>query len=500
MDKTKTYVCIDLKSFYASVECKERNLNPLTTNLVVADESRTDKTVCLAISPSLKSYGLGGRDRLYTVKQKVKQINIDRKEKINGKNFSGKSSNYTELNKNPYLELDFIIARPRMAYYMTYSTNIYNTYLKYVSPDDIFPYSIDEVFCDITNYLETSKTTPEKFVTQMIKDVYDNTGITATAGIGTNMYLAKVAMDVVAKHSPANEFGVRLASLNEITYREKLWDHKPITDIWRVGSGISKKLATYGLYTMGDVAKQSVEDENILYKLFGINAELLIDHAWGYEPVTLADVKNYKPKNNSLSSGQILHEPYSADNAKLIVKEMTELLSLELVYKNVLTNNLTLTIDYDVENIKNNKILKNYHGDIVLDRYGRKIPKHSHGTINIDHHTASSKLLCNTISTLYDRIINPSLLVRRLTISANNLVNKESPTAKELHKQFTLFDNTQEKRDVADTSVEQKEELIQKTVLDIKNKYGKNAILKGMDLLDGATTMDRNRQIGGHHE
>ena len=497
MNKTKTYICIDLKSFYASVECKERNLDPLTTNLVVADETRTDKTVCLAISPSLKSYGLGGRDRLYLVKQKVKQINIERKEKINGKNFIGKSSNYTELNKNPYLELDFIIARPRMAYYMTYSTNIYNTYLKYVSPDDIFPYSIDEVFCDITNYLETNKTTPEEFVTKMIKDVYDNTGITATAGIGTNMYLAKVAMDVVAKHSRANEFGVRLATLNEITYREKLWDHKPITDIWRVGHGIAKKLETYGLYTMGDVAKQSVEDENIFYKLFGINAELLIDHAWGYEPVTLADVKKYKPRNNSISSGQVLHEPYTSTKAKLITKEMMELLSLELVFRNVLTNNLTLTIDYDVENIKNNKILKNYHGDIVLDRYGRKIPKHSHGTINIDHYTASTKLLCQKIATLYDQIVNHNLLVRRLNISANNLVNKDSSTAKEIHKQFTLFGNPEEQED---SLIEKKEELIQKTVLDIKSKYGKNAIIKGMDLLDGATTIDRNKQIGGHHE
>lgn len=372
------YVSIDLKSFYASVECQERGLNPVTTNLVVADSSRTEKTICLAVSPSLKSYGIPGRARLFEVVQKVKEVNIERKRKAPNQTFTGSSYDDIALKKNSDLELTYIVAPPRMAYYMKYSTNIYNIYLKWFSPEDIHIYSIDEVFIDVTHYLKTYNMKSRELVTKVIQDIYNSTGITATAGIGTNLYLCKVAMDIVAKHVQPNEKGVRIAGLDEMTYRKLLWNHRPITDFWRVGKGYANQLEKHRIYTMGDVALTSIQNEELLYKLFGINAELLIDHAWGYEPVTIEQVKAYKPKNNSISTGQVLHCPYNYEKTKLIVKEMTELLTLDLVEKNLVTNQIVLTVGYDIENLTDPFISNSYKGEITNDRYGRKIPKHAH--------------------------------------------------------------------------------------------------------------------------
>ena len=374
----RIYVSIDLKSFYASVECQERGLNPISTNLVVADSSRTEKTICLAVSPSLKSYGIPGRARLFEVVQKVKEVNIERKRKAPNQTFTGSSYDDIALKKNPDLELSYIIAPPRMSHYMKYSTNIYNIYLKWFSQEDIYVYSIDEVFIDITHYLKTYNMKARELITKVIQDVYENTGITATAGIGTNLYLCKVAMDIVAKHVEPNKSGVRIACLDEMTYRKLLWNHRPITDFWRVGKGYAKKLEKHGIYTMGDVAKVSIQNEELLYKLLGINAELLIDHAWGWEPVTLKHIKEYKPATNSISSGQVLHCPYNYEQTKLIVKEMTELLTLDLVEKNLVTNQIVLTIGYDIENLIDPFISNSYKGEITTDRYGRKIPKHAH--------------------------------------------------------------------------------------------------------------------------
>jgi len=494
----KIYMCIDLKSFYASVECVERHLNPLDANLVVADSERTEKTVCLAVSPSLKQYGIGGRARLYEVIQKVKQINYDRKKQNNYKKFTSKSYLDEELKNDKSKELDFIIAPPRMKYYMDYSTKIYNTYLKYVSKDDIYVYSIDEVFIDITQYLKYYNLTPRELVTKMIKDVYDTTGITATAGIGTNLFLCKVAMDVVAKHTEANEFGVRLAELDEMSYRKILWNHKPITDIWRVGKGTADKLAKYNMFTMGDVARCSINNETLLYKLFGINAELLIDHAWGYEPCTMESIKSYKPSTNSISSGQVLHEPYNFNDTKLIIREMADLLALDLVDKEVVTSQLVLTIQYDVKNLEfpYNK----YVTEITKDSYGREIPKHSHGTINLDHKTSSSKLIMDACITLFERITNPNLLIRKINISACNLTSYELEENKPRYEQFDIFSiNNVDNKDL-EVKQEKDERIIQKTILNIKKKYGKNAILKGMNLEEKGTTIDRNKQVGGHHE
>ena len=498
----RIYMCIDLKSFYASVECIERNLDPLKTNLVVADKSRTDKTVCLAISPSLKAYGLSGRARLYEVYQKVRYVNYERKKNNLNYKFIGKSANDDELKNNKSLELDFIIAPPRMAYYMKYSTDIYNIYLKYLSPDDIYVYSIDEVFCDITDYLKLYRLTPKELTTKIIKDVFETTGITATAGIGTNMYLAKVSMDIVAKHTKPNDFGVRIACLDEITYRKKLWEHKPLTDFWRVGKGYVNKLEKYNIYTMGDIARCSLENEDLLYKLFGVNAELLIDHAWGYEPCTIKDVKSYKPLTTSLSSGQVLHCPYDYKKTKIIVSEMMELLSLDLVDKHLVTDQLTLTIGYDIENLSNPSISENYDGEITIDHYGRKIPKHSHGTINLEFKTSSTKILLESIISLYERIVNKKLLVRRINISANKSENENEIISEKIVEQFDLFTDYKKQDKIKSTQREelQKERKIQNVILNLKNKYGKNAILKGMNLQDGATTIDRNKQIGGHHE
>ena len=496
------YCCIDLKSFYASVECIERKLNPLQTNLVVADKARTEKTICLAVSPSLKQYGIPGRARLFEVVQKVKDINFQRRYKAPHHKLEGKSFDNIELQNNPSLELDYIAATPRMSLYMKYSTQIYNVYLKYVAPEDIYAYSIDEVFCDITKYLKTLKMTPKQLVTTMIQDVFKTTGITATGGIGTNMYLAKIAMDIEAKHVKANENGVRIAELDEISYRKLLWNHKPITDFWRVGKGYAKKLEAHNMFTMGDVARCSVKNEELLYKLFGVNAEFLIDHSWGYEPCTMKDVKSFKPATNSLSSGQVLHCPYNYEKTKLIVKEMTDLLVLDLVEKHLVTNQVVLTIGYDIYNLTNSEIRDSYNGEITTDRYGREIPKHAHGTINLKEHTSSTKIIMEAIEELYDRIINRNLLIRRINVVANNVVNESEIENKNQEEQISLFIDykKQEQEKAKENQKRKNENNLQHAIIDIKKKFGKNAILKGMNLEEGATTIERNSQIGGHKE
>ena len=498
-ENKKIYAAIDLKSFYASVECKERGLDPITTNLVVADSSRTEKTICLAVTPSLKEYGIPGRARLYEVLEKVKSVNMYRKSKAQNNTFTGQSYNSIELKNNPNLKLDFIIAPPRMAYYMKYSTNIYNIYLKYFAPEDIFAYSVDEVFCDLSQYLKTYKLSAKELITKIIQDVYNTTGITATAGIGTNLYLAKIAMDIVAKHVNPDKNGVRIAELDEMSYRRMLWNHRPITDFWRVGKGYSKKLEKYRIFTMGDVAKTSVDNEELLYKLFGVNAELLIDHSWGWEPTTIESIKLYKPESSSISSGQVLHCPYNYEKTKLIVKEMTELLTLDLVEKNLVTSQIVLTIGYDIENLLDPSISETYKGEITIDRYGRKIPKHAHGTINLDHKTSSTKLIMEAVMNLYERIINNKFLVRRINITANNVI-RSSEIKEEPYEQINLFSNygKQNPKKELDKKKEQQEKEIQKAMLNIKRKYGKNAIIKGMNLQEGGTTIERNTQIGGH--
>ena len=491
MDKQRIYIAIDLKSFYASVECVERGLNPLTTNLVVADNSRTDKTVCLAITPSLKSYGLNGRARLFEVIQKVREINIDRKFKAPKHIFTDTSFDNEEIKKNPNLQLDYIVAVPRMSFYMQYSSKIYSIYLKYFAPEDIYVYSIDEIFCDITDYLPSYKVTPRELVTKVIQDVYETTGITATAGIGTNLYLAKVAMDIVAKHIQPDKNGVRIAGLNEMYYRKHLWSHRPITDFWRVGRGYAKSLEKHGIYTMGDIARCSLENEELLYKLFGINAELLIDHAWGYEPVTIEQIKNYKPKSNSVTSGQVLHCPYNYQDTKIVIKDMAEGLAFELMRRSLVTKQIVLTIEYDVENLKNPLIVKKYDGEITIDRYGRNVPKHSHGTSNLDSLTDAVQEIVNCAVVLYERIINKDLLVRKINITANNVIDKRE--INEEFEEINLF------IDYEELEKKKKKELeMESAVLEIRKKYGANSIFKGRNLENSSTALERNSQIGGH--
>ena len=499
--KERTYIAIDLKSFYASVECRERELDPLDTNLVVADESRTDKTICLAVTPSLKSFGISGRGRLFEVKQRVKEANAGRRHDAPGRRLEGSSYFLSELQANPSLAVDFIIAPPRMAYYMEYSTKIYEIYMKYVAPEDIVVYSIDEVFMDVTDYLSIYQLSPHDLAMKIILDVLETTGITATAGIGTNLFLCKVAMDIVAKHIPADQNGVRIAELDEMGYRKNLWAHQPLTDFWRVGRGYAKKLEEHGMFTMGDVARCSVTDEDLLYRLFGKNAELLIDHAWGWEPCTIEAIKAYKPGSNSLSSGQVLHCPYEAEKAKLVLREMADLLSLDLVDKGLVTDQLVITVGYDIENLTDPARRKKYHGDVVKDHYGRQIPKHAHGTINLDGHTSSTMKIMSAVAELYDRIVDKNLLVRRLNITANHVVNEAfAPKHSGDFEQpdlFTDYAAVETKRKKENEELE-REKKIQKAMLTIKKKFGKNAILRGMNLKEGATAKDRNAQIGGH--
>ena len=496
----RIYMCIDLKSFYASVECRERDLDPLNTNLVVADPSRTEKTICLAVSPSLKQYGIPGRARLFEVVTKVKELNSIRLKNTTNRKFIGSSYLDSELKKDKNLKLDYIIAPPQMRKYMKYSTDIYKVYLKYLSKEDIYVYSIDEVFCDITNYLKLYKKTPKELTTMIIQDVLKTTGITATAGIGTNMYLAKVAMDIVAKHTEADEYGVRLAEIDEMSYRRILWNHRPLTDFWRIGKGIANKLELNGMHTLGDVARMSLNNEDFLYKLFGVNAELLIDHAWGYEPCTIKSVKSYTPTTNSLSTGQVLHEPYTYMKARLIVREMMDSLACDLTEKGFVTSDLTLTIGYDIDNLTNPKIYKIYNGPVVKDFYGRLIPKHSHGTIHVDHKTSSSSLLCEKIIELYDHIANPILLVRRINIAACNLIRSDEIKEEHKFEQVSLFqDYEKERKEKEEVRKQEKKDMeLQKTIVEIKHKYGKNAILKGMNFEEGGTMRDRNMEVGGH--
>lgn len=499
--QSNVYIAIDLKSFYASVECQERNLDPLNTNLVVADASRTQKTICLAVSPSLKAYGIPGRARLFEVMKRVDDVNRWRRSKAKNRKFTGESVFADELKSNDSLKLGFITAPPQMALYMKYSTKIYEIYLKYVAPEDIHVYSIDEVFMDVTHYLKVYKMMPEELASKMICDVYEQTGITATAGIGTNLYLCKVAMDIMAKHAAPDDRGVRIAKLDEYSYRKYLWDHRPLTDFWRVGRGYAKKLEAAGLYTMGDIARCSLGKQNdyynedFLYKMFGINAELLIDHAWGYEPVTMEHIKAYKPQSNSIGSGQVLHCPYDFEHAKLVVREMTDLLVLDLVDKRLVTDQLVLTIGYDIENRS-----REYKGEISIDRYGRRIPKHAHGTVNLEKKTSSTILITEAVMQLYDRIVDPKLLIRRINITANKVMDEDKAKENEGYEQMELFTDytmADEKKSAMDEKIK-KERKLQEAMLSVKKRYGKNAMLKGMNLEEGATTIQRNDQIGGH--
>ena len=489
--KAPSFIAIDLKSFYASVECILRGKDPMTTNLVVADESRTEKTICLAVSPSLKSFGIPGRPRLFEVVQRVKEVNAIRKLSAPGKEFTGKSVDLPTLQRHPELEVDYLVAPPQMALYMETSTAIYQVYLKYIAPEDIHVYSIDEVFIDATNYLKLYGLTARELAMKMILDVLERTGITATAGIGTNLYLCKVAMDIVAKHLPADKNGVRIAELDELGYRQQLWDHRPITDFWRVGRGYARKLERHGIFTMGDVARCSLRNEDLLYKLFGINAELLIDHAWGWESCTMADIKAYRPETNSISSGQVLHQPYDFEKAKLVTREMTDALVLDLVDKGLLTDQIVLTVGYDIENLTDPTRAEAYHGEVTTDGYGRKIPKHGHGSANLGRPTASTSRIVEAMMALFDRVANPNLLVRRLNVTACRVIPESQMPPEE--GQMSLFDEGQE-----DTEALEREKRRQKAILTIQKKYGKNALLKGMNLEEGATARDRNGQIGGH--
>ena len=544
---SKTYISIDLKSFYASVECMERGLDPLNTNLVVADASRTQKTICLAVSPSLKAYGIPGRARLFEVEQKVKEANARRQTRAPKNILDGKSVFASELNENPNLAIDYIAAKPRMALYMSKSTQIYDVYLRYIAPEDIYAYSVDEVFIDASGYLKTYGLNAHDFARLLVREVFKETGITATAGIGPNLYLCKIAMDIGAKHTEADTDGVRIAELDEYSYRRLLWDHRPITDFWRVGRGYAKKLAKKSIFTMGDIARCSLGtssdyyNEDLLYKMFGVNAELLIDHAWGYEPCTLAEVKSYRPQRKSLVSGQVLQNAYTYEKTRIVVREMMELLALDLVDKGLLTNQIVLTVGYDIENLSDPERRRAYKGEITVDGYGREIPKHAHGTGNLPFSTASTKLTTDCVLEVFDRVVDESLLTRRISITANNLVleseyKRESEVASVEPEQISMFDmlaggGTPQEREPAsskdnssysergeekprnsvvaesisgsaanDKSEDtlEKEKQVQEAMLKIKKRFGKNAILKGTNLQEGATAKERNAQIGGH--
>lgn len=542
---SKTYISIDLKSFYASVECMERGLDPLNTNLVVADASRTQKTICLAVSPSLKAYGIPGRARLFEVEQKVKEANARRQTRAPKNILDGKSVFASELNENPNLAIDYIAAKPRMALYMSKSTQIYDVYLRYIAPEDIYAYSVDEVFIDASGYLKTYGLNAHDFARLLVREVFKETGITATAGIGPNLYLCKIAMDIGAKHTEADADGVRIAELDEYSYRRLLWDHRPITDFWRVGRGYAKKLAKKSIFTMGDIARCSLGtssdyyNDDLLYKMFGVNAELLIDHAWGYEPCTLAEVKSYRPQRKSLVSGQVLQNAYTYEKTRIVVREMMELLALDLVDKGLLTNQIVLTVGYDVENLSDPERRKAYKGEITVDGYGREVPKHAHGTGNLPFSTASTKLTTDCVLEVFDRVVDESLLTRRISITANNLVleseyKRESEVASAEPEQISMFDmlaggddsqapervsskeatvyseqdkpnSTMVAESISDSAANdksedtlEKEKQVQEAMLKIKKRFGKNAILKGTNLQEGATAKERNAQIGGH--
>ena len=498
---TRTYIAIDLKSFYASVECVERGLDPLMTNLVVADQSRTDKTICLAVSPSLKAYGIGGRPRLFEVVQKVREVNNERRRTLPYGRFNGKSYFDKELKAHPDWEIDYLVAPPRMAHYINYSTRVYQVYLKYIAPEDIYAYSIDEVFIDATNYLPTYKISAHELALKMVRDVLKETGITATAGIGTNMYLCKIAMDIVAKHIPADQDGVRIAELDEMSYRRQLWNHKPLTSFWRVGRGIARRLAPYGIDTMGKIARCSLNNEELLYKLFGVNAELLIDHAWGWEPCTMAEVKAYKPEANCLSNGQVLSTGYEFKKARVVAREMADEMALKMVAHHLVADQIVLTIVYDAENLANPKYSSKYHGEVTTDYYGRPVPKHAHGTRNLKAPTSSSKQMIDTVTELFDQMVNPDLLVRRIYLTVNRVISEHQALSQpKAAEQLDLFTDYEEKakKQQAELESTQKERKVQETLLKIKKKYGKNAILKGLNFEEGATAKERNQQIGGH--
>ena len=500
MAREKQYIAIDLKSFYASVECTERGLDPLDANLVVADESRTDKTICLAVSPSLKALGVPGRARLFEAKQRIREVNARRRSRAPGREFRGKSVFASELEADPSLELDFIVAPPRMRYYMEYSRNIVKIYLRYVSIDDLLVYSVDEVFIDATPYLRTCNMSAREFAMKMIRDVLRETRITATAGIGTNLYLAKVAMDISAKHMPADRDGVRIAELDELSYREQLWCHRPLTDFWRVGKGIARTLERNGMYTMGDVARCSeggeneLHNENLLYRLFGINAELLIDHAWGWEPTRIADCKAYVPESKSLSQGQVLTRPYRADEGRIVVQEMADQLSMQLVRKGLLCDQVVLDVGYDVENLNDPGRAARYRGPVTRDYYGRQVPKRVHGSRNLGRLTASTKRITEAVRDIYDAIVDPELMVRRFNIAVTHLIPRKQAEAQSLPQQLDMLSEPEENADAQD----EREQRMQQALLDIRDKYGKNAIVKGLNLKEGATAMERNKQIGGH--
>lgn len=500
MSDNRTYIAIDLKSFYASVECVERGLNPLDTNLVVADQSRTEKTICLAVSPSMKAYGIGGRARLFEVVQRIREVNNERRYRAGGRRLVGKSVSDSDIKAHPDREVDYIVAPPRMAFYIEYSTRIYEVYLKYIAPEDIHVYSIDEVFIDATSYLPTYRMSARELAGTIIRDVLKQTGITATAGIGTNMYLAKVAMDIVAKHIPADRDGVRIAELDEMTYRQTLWTHRPLTDFWRVGRGIAERLAQHGICTMGDIARQSERNEQLLYDLFGVNAELLIDHAWGWEPCTIEMVKAYKPETNSFSNGQVLQEPYTFRKARVVVREMAEAAALDLLDKGMVTDQLVLTVGYDTESLNDPVLRMKYKGEIKTDYYGRQVPKHAHGMSNLAKPTSSARQIVKAAMEIYDRIVDRDLLVRRLNLTTNKVVRECDAAKRENTLQYELFVDygaieAEQKREEAELSKERK---AQEAILKIKKQFGKNAILKGLNFEDGATAKERNEQIGGH--
>ena len=496
MPANRTYIAIDLKSFYASVECVERGLDPLTTNLVVADASRTEKTICLAVTPSLKAYGIGGRARLFEVVQRVRQVNAQRRRSAPGYQLQGEATDSRDLAAHPEKALGYLVAPPRMAYYIDYSARIYSIYLKYIAPEDIHVYSVDEVFMDVTNYLGTYKVSAHELARRMIAHVLRETGITATAGIGTNLYLCKVAMDIVAKHIPADKDGVRIAELDEMSYRQKLWDHRPLTDFWRVGRGIAHKLEACGMNTMGDVARQSVDNEALLYKLFGVNAELLIDHAWGWEPCTMKAIKSYRPRSNSFSSGQVLAEPYTFKKARVVMREMADAMALKLVSLRLVASQVGIYVNYDSENLKQGT----YTGEVVGDYYGRYVPKPAHAGANLPRPTSSARIITEVVMQMFDQCVDPKLLVRRLTITVNQVIDENDSSVTHPVTQLDMFTDYEqlEREQKAVKSALDKERRMQEAVLNIKRKFNKNAIFKGMDLEEGATARERNSQIGGH--